>query len=236
METIQLEAQTRDTAIVPGSLRKIRLIPAVFYGKGHKSLALQVSYSDFRKVFLKAGSNKLIDLNIDGKKKNKVLVHEIQYYPLTGAISHIDFLNVNMSEEVTTRVPVECTGVSLAVKDLGGILTTVKHDVTVRCLPMDIPSNIIVDISVLADFSCSVHVKDLVMPKGVKVMDNPDDVVVTVTAPRKEEEITPAAAATGIEGTAAELAAKEEAAKAAEAGTGAPAAEAGAAKGKEEKK
>jgi len=233
MEALQIEAQTRDTAVSARSLRRSRIIPAVYYGKGQKSQPLQVSYQQFRKVFLKAGSNKVIDLNINGKK-TKVLVHDVQYYPLTNAISHIDFLNVKLSEEVTTRVPVELTGMAPAVKDLGGIITTVKRDVTVRCLPMDIPSVIIVDVSTLVDFSCAVHVKDLTLPKGVKIIDNLDDVAVTVTAPRKEEEVAPAAPVTGIEGTAAEAAAQEEAAKVAEVAAG-PEVEGGA-KAKEEKK
>lgn len=230
METIQLEAQSRDVSIAPNKLRREKRIPAVFYGKGLKGVALQVNYQEFRKVFLKAGSNKLIDLNIDGKKKSKVLVHDIQYYPLTGAITHVDFINVNLSEEVTTHVPVEIFGIAPAVKDLGGILTTVKHEINVRCLPAEIPDIIKVDVSVLVDFSKSIHISDLVVPAGVKFMDNVNDVVVTVTAPRKEEEVTPVVTATGIEGTAAEIAAKEDAAKAAEA-----AAVEGGAKAKEKK-
>jgi large subunit ribosomal protein L25 len=232
METLQLEVRTRDTAISPAVLRRERIIPAVFYGRGLKPQVLQVNYPEFRKVFLKSGSNQIIDLSIDGKSKAKVLVHDVQYYPLTGAVSHVDFINVRMTEEITTHVPVEITGVAPAVKDMGGVLTKVKHDVEVKCLPMDIPSKIVVNVEMLVDFSCSIHVKDLVLPKGVKVMDNVEDAVVTVTAPRKEEEITPAAPATGIEGTAAELAAKEEAAKAAEAG----AAPAAGGKAKEDKK
>jgi large subunit ribosomal protein L25 len=231
METIQLAAQSRDASVAANKLRRTKLIPAVFYGKGLKGESLQVNYQEFRKVFLKAGSNKLIDLNIDGKKNNKVLVHEVQYYPLTGAITHIDFINVNLKEEVTTHVPVEVFGIAPAVKDLGGILTTVKHEINVRCLPTEIPDVIKIDVSGLVDFSKSIHISDLNLPVGVKVMDNLKDVVVTVTAPRKEEEVTPVAvAATGIEGTAAELAAKEDAAKAAEA-----AAAEGGAKGKEKK-
>jgi large subunit ribosomal protein L25 len=214
METIQLDAQTRDTNVSPSLLRRTRIIPAVFYGKSQKSLPLQMPYGIFRKVYLKAGGNHIIELHIDGKKKETVLVHDVQFYPLTGEISHVDFLAVSLSEEVTTHVPVEITGVSLAVKDMGGILTTVKHEIEVKCLPMDIPQSIPVDISVLADFTCSVHVKDLNIPAKVKVLDNPEDVVVTVSAPREEEVV---AAPSGLEGTAAEAAAKEEAAAAADA-------------------
>lgn len=234
METLQLDVQTRNKSISPVVLRRERVIPAVFYGRGLKPQVLQVKYPDFRKVFIKSGSNKIIDLNIDGKNKAKVLVQDVQYYPLTGAVSHIDFINVKMTEEITTDVPIEVTGVAPAVKDLGGILTKVKHEVEVKCLPTNIPSTIVVDISVLADFSCSVHVKDLNLPSGVKVTDNPEDAVIIVSAPRKEEEVAPPEAATGIEGTAAEAAAKEDAAASAEAGEAAPAE--GASKSKEEKK
>jgi large subunit ribosomal protein L25 len=230
METIQLEAKTRDVSLAVNRMRKENQIPAVFYGKGLKGTPLQVSYQDFRRVFLKAGSNKLIDLNIDGKKKTKVLVHDVQYYPITGAITHVDFINVTLTEEVSTHVPVEVTGIAPAVKDLGGILTVVKHEINVRCLPTEIPDKITVDVSMLVDFSKSIHISDLNVPAGVKLMDNVKDVVVTVTAPRKEEEVTPVTTATGIEGTAAEAAAKEDAAKAAEAA----AAEGGKAKEKKE--
>jgi large subunit ribosomal protein L25 len=216
MDTLQLEAQTRDVSIKAESLRRQRLIPAVFYGKGLKGTPLKVDYGAFRKIFLKAGSNKLIDLDIDGKKKVKVLVHDVQYYPLTGAINHVDFINVKLSEEVTTHVPVVVEGVAPAVKDLQGILTVVKDEIEVKCLPTALPESVKVDVSELVDFSKSIHVGDLKFPADVKVLDNPKDVVVTVSAPRKEEEVAPTPE-TGIEGTAAEAAAKEDEAKAAEA-------------------
>jgi large subunit ribosomal protein L25 len=215
METVQLEAHSRDSKNSAKNLRKVSQIPAVFYGKGEKAMSLQMDYQVFRKVFIKAGTNRVIDLHIDGKKKTQVLVHQVQYYPITGAITHVDFLHVNLNEEVTTHVPVVTTGVAPAAKDLGGILTIVKHELTVRCLPLEIPQNISVDVSTLVQFSNAIHVSDVVVPKGVKLMDHAEDVVVTVSPPRKEEEVV-VAPATGIEGTAAELAAKEDAVKAAE--------------------
>ncbi len=212
METIQLDAQTRDLGVAAATLRKKRIVPAIFYGKSQKSMPLQMDYGVFRKVYLKAGNNRIVDLTIDGKKKEKVLVHDVQFYPLTGAIDHVDFLAVKMSEEVTTSVPVEIVGISPAVKDLGGVLNTIKHEIEVKCLPMDIPAKFEVDVSSLDAFSTSVHVKDLIVPASVKILDNPEDVIVTVAAPRKEEEVAPVAAS--LEGTAAEAAAKEEAAAA----------------------
>jgi len=232
METVQLEAHSRDQKNSAKNLRKISQIPAIFYGKGEQPMSLQMDYQAFRKVFIKAGTNQVIDLHIDGKKKTQVLVHEVQYYPITGAITHVDFLHVNLNEEVTTHVPVVTIGVAPAVKDLGGILTIVKHELTVRCLPLEIPHNISIDVTSLVQFANSIHVSDVVVPKGVKLMDHLEDVVVTVTPPRKEEELAPATPATGIEGTAAEAAAKEDAAKAAEAA----AAEGGPAKKEEKEK
>jgi large subunit ribosomal protein L25 len=216
METIQLDVQTRDLGMAVSALRKNRLVPAVFYGKGQKNLHLQMDYGVFRKVYLKAGTNRIVDITIDGKKNEKALVHDVQFLPLTGAINHVDFLAVKLSEEVTTSVPVEIVGVSSAVKDLGGILTTIKHEIEVKCLPMDIPQKFEVDISTLDAFSTAIHIKDLSLSAGVKVLDNPEDVIVMVSAPRKEEEVAPATV--GLEGTAAELAAKEAAAKEAVAG------------------
>lgn len=228
METVTLEANTRDMKVTANALRNKRMIPAVFYGKKEESLPLQLDYQSFRKVFIKTGSNQVINLQIDGKKRTHVLVHDIQFHPLTGTIDHVDFLHVNLSEEVTTIVPVEVVGVSPAVKDLGGILTTVKHELKVRCLPMDIPHSVQVDVSSLETLGSAVHVKELTVSKGVQFLDNPDDAVVTVSAPRIEEEAAPAGAVTGLEGTAAEAAAAEDAAKAA--------AEAASAGGKESEK
>ncbi len=225
MEPIQLEAKTRDVKSSPRALRKVKLIPAVFYGKKEKSVPLQMEYQDFRKVFMKAGSNQVVDLHINGKKTN-VLIHDVQYHPLTDAISHVDFLHVDLSVEVTTHVPVVIVGVAPAVKNFSGILTTVKHELTVKCLPMDIPHEITVDISTLEQLSSSIHIKDLEVPKGVQFMDNVEDVIVTVSAPRVEEE-TPAPV--GLEGTAEAAAAAADAAKAA-------AAEAEGAAGKKKEK
>ncbi len=215
MEMVTLAANVRDMKVSPNALRGNRLIPAVYYGKKEETMSLQLDYQTFRKIFLKTASTQVIDLHIDGKKKTPVLVHDIQFHPLTGAIHHVDFLHVNLNEEVTTSVPVEITGLSPAVKDFGGILTTVKHEIKVRCLPMDIPHSVQVDVSTLATLGSAVHVKELNIAKNVQVLDNPDDAVVTVSAPRVEEEATAATAATGLEGTAAEAAAAEDAAKAA---------------------
>jgi large subunit ribosomal protein L25 len=194
MDTLKLDVQLRDSNISASQLRKTKLVPAVYYGKGVKNTPLQVEYQPLRQLFLKAGYSTLVDLNIAGKS-SKVLIHEVKLHPLKGTIEHVDFLHVNLKEEITTEVPIEITGVSPAVKDFGGVLNTVKPEVEIKCLPSDIPHSISVDISSLTELSSAFYIKDLSLPKGVKVLNDPDDVIVIVNAPRVEEAETPAAEA-----------------------------------------
>jgi len=203
MEKILLEVTPRDMKFSPGYLRSQQKIPAVYYGRKEKSIALEVDYQAFRKAFDEAGSNQIIELSIQGKKK-PVLVHEVQYNPITDRISHIDFLHISMDVEVKAHIPVEILGIAPAVKDLGGILTTLKHEIEVRCLPADLPHTIQVDVSGLELLHSSIHIGDLTMPKGVKIHGSVDDVVVTVTPPKVEEEAPTAAAAQAVPEAGAE--------------------------------
>lgn len=211
MDTILLNVEVRDIKTSPSYLRKQRKIPAVFYGNKEKSIPLQVDYQSFRKAYDKAGGNQVIELSIDGKKK-PVLVHDVQYNHLTDAFSHVDFIHVNMHEEVKAHIPVVIVGVSPAVKDLGGILTTLHHELEVKCLPGDLPHEINVDISGLEQLHSSIHLRDLTLPKGVKLTGNLDDTVVTISVAKVEvveapaataAETAPAAGAAPAEGAAA---------------------------------
>lgn len=205
MDTFVLETSARPVAAKAKNLRRQGKIPAVYYGRGKTSLSLQLDYHTFRKIFEKAGENTLIDLSVDGKKV-PVLVHDVQFDPVTDAISHVDFIHVDMEKEVTTSVKVVVVGLAPAVKNLGGILDLQKHEIKIRCLPKNLIHSIEVDVSGIVDFHTSVHVKELKVPTTVKVLDNPEDTVVTATPPRAEEEAKPAeavaAAVPGTEGAA----------------------------------
>lgn len=204
MQTFALEATGRQMTLKPKAIRASGRIPAVYYGRGKASLSLELNYQTFRKVFEKAGENTIIDLTVDGKKV-PVLVHDVQFDPVTDKIAHVDFIHVDMEKEVTTSVKVTFVGVAPAVKNLGGILDVQKHEIKIKCLPKDLIHGIEVDVSPIVDYHTSIHVKDLKVPATVKILDNPDDTVVTATPPRAEEETKPAEAAAvpGAEGTAA---------------------------------
>jgi large subunit ribosomal protein L25 len=200
METIVLEAKNRDPQLSPKYLRKNRRIPAVYYGHDQKNALLELDYQSFRKVYMKAGSNQVVQLQMAGKK-TPVLIHEVQFNPLTDGFDHVDFLHVNMNEEVTAMIPIEVNGVSPAVKDHGGILTTLKHEVEVTCLPGDLPHSIPVDISGLAELHTSIYLKDLIIPKNVKLNGDLEEPVLSVVPPKIEEE-APVAEAPAAEGAA----------------------------------
>ncbi len=212
MQKIILEASPRDAKIPAKVLRRQRKIPAVYYGHKVPNIPVQLDYQSFKKVFAHAGGNQIVELNIGGDVK-PVLIHEVQYDPLTDQFNHVDFLHINMDEEVNAAVPVVLKGVAPAVKNLGGILTTLKHEIKIRCLPANLPPMIEIDISGLEQLHSSIHVRDLSLPTGVKLHEEMDDVVVTVTALKVEEEKAPEAAALPPEGVP--LAGAEEKAKAA---------------------
>ncbi len=170
------------------------LIPGVCYGSGQKNISIALDYQAFRKVYLTAGENTIIDLEVEGASTPfPVLVHDIQYDSVYGNFNHVDFIFVRMDQEVTTHVSLTFIGVAPAVKELGGVLVTHKSEIAIKCLPKYLIHKVDVDISGLVDFHCAFHVKELVgIPKEVTVLDNPEDVLVTVVPPRAEEEVKPA--------------------------------------------
>ncbi|HAU40233.1 MAG: 50S ribosomal protein L25, large subunit ribosomal protein L25 [Candidatus Peregrinibacteria bacterium GW2011_GWF2_43_17] len=192
MDTYKLELSLRDLKKKVRNLRKQELIPCVIYGKGIDSLAMQVEYQPFRKVYRKAGGNNIIDLKV-GDKEYKALVHHVDFDPVTDKIAHIDFINVRMDREITAQVPLEFFGISLAVKDLGGTIVHSRDRLTVRCLPAKLPGKIEVDITPIVDFRTVVTVKDIKLPEGVVVLEKQEQAIASAVAPRaEEEEIKPA--------------------------------------------
>lgn len=216
MENIILEAQTRDLNKKAGAFREEGFIPAEFYGKGIKNQSVVLKYQDFRKAYKAAGKNTIIQLVVDGKGKINVLVNDVKYHPVTDVIEHVDFINVNMAEEIHTIIPLVFTGVSPAVKDSAGTLITNLEELKVKCLPKDLIPNIEVSIVSLVDFHSTIHVKDLNVPATIHVLNNPEDLVAMVAAHREEKEEAPVAAA--VEGATAEGAAAPADGKTPEAG------------------
>lgn len=219
MDTMTLEVQSRSLESRARDLLNSNLIPAEYYGRGVANKSLQIDYQTFRKLFRFAGTNTVIELNVDGKEKVNVLVHDLQRDPVSDLITHIDFVNVRMDEEIHTHIPLEFVGVSKAVKELGGILVHHLDEIEVKCLPKALVHNIEVSLDPLVDFHSFVRVKDIVLPPGITVLDNLEDVVVSASAPRVEEEaVAPAAEGVAAGAAAGAVAPVEGAEPAAEGG------------------
>lgn len=187
MATLELEAKVRDLSVKPKDYRKNKQIPAVCYGQGMEPEPVAIDYQTFRRTFREAGTSQVISLMIEGKK-TPVLVHDITYNSLNNEFHHIDFLRVNMKEEVVATVPVEVEGVSPAVKNLGGILSIVKDEVEVKALPSDIPPKIVIDIEKLENIGDAVHISDLQLGDKVEILAELEEVLVSVSAAREYEE------------------------------------------------
>lgn len=172
------------------SVRQEGKIPAEFYGHGMENKTLAVDRKEFQKVFKQAGENTVVNLVLDGKKQ-PCLVHDVQHDTVSGEVIHIDFYGVRMDEKLRTMVPLEFSGESPAVKELGGILNKAVAEIEVEALPADLPHSFMVDISGLAELNQSIYVKDIKASKNVKILMDADTAVVTVTEPAPEEETAP---------------------------------------------
>ncbi len=188
MDKLQLKAQARDLkTTTPKSLRKQGLLPAVLYGHKIQNAALSVDLREFEKVLKKAGESTIVDLMTSDGKIHPVLIHEIQYHYLTSQPIHVDFYQVSMTEKLKAKVALEFVGESSAVKTLGGVLVKILSEIEVECLPADLPHNIPVSLEGLKTMENTIHVKDLVVSPKVKVLTNPDEMVVKVQPPRDVE-------------------------------------------------
>ncbi len=168
-------------------MRREGMIPAELYGRGLKNIHLAVPVKEFKKAYQEAGTNTVVNVVV-GAEKHPALIHDVVRNYLTENIEHIDFYQVRMDEKIKAKIPLAFMGESAAVKEKAAILNKAMVEVEVEALPADLPHRISVDLSALDDLNKSVYVKDLTIPKGVKVLVDEGTVVVTATPPAKEEE------------------------------------------------
>ena len=218
-----LNVETRQ-GVGKGVARKLRAagrIPGVCYGKGEPSIPISLDPRALRHLLehSEAGMNTLINLAVEGGGAfdgRMMLVRELQKDPVKGSYLHADLFAVDVQHAVEVSVPIHITGRAQGV-ELGGILDQVLREIDLECLPLAIPSEILVDVSEL-DVGDSLHVSDLALPEGVTLRSDPGLSVVSVVAPAKVEEVAEVAEEAEVEGEepAAE-ARKEEAPEEAEA-------------------
>jgi len=189
MAEVTLEVARRESS-GKGVARKLRQqgrIPAVVYGGHRESVAIEVDRKAVAELIQKSqhGVRSIFLLKMaDTDQQRHAMIKEIQMDPISRKMTHIDFIRVVMDEVIRTTVPVHVTGTAIGVKQ-GGLLDFQVRDLHVECLPTAIPDSIEVDISEL-DVHDYVRIGDIKLPDGVKVLDDPDRVVVGVTLARAE--------------------------------------------------
>lgn len=198
------EAMELSAILRQGSVADIKeMIPAVIYGSGIETFSLAVKRPEFEKVYSKSGESGLVSLKLEDGREMPVIIKDIQFDALKHRAIHVDFYKVNMSEKVTADTTLNFIGESPAVKSQGGIVVEHLDQLEVECLPADLVQKIDIDVSVLVNIGDSIYVKDIVMPKGVTVKNDPEEIVVHVIEPNKVvEEVPVVAEVAPVEGAA----------------------------------
>ncbi len=180
---LTLEAKKREKgAVVPEGQ-----MVAVFYGKTTPSTPVTISLSDFKKVWEEAGESTVVTIASD-EGNHDALIHDVQFDVVTGEPVHVDFYVFEKGKKIEVEIPIEFTGKSAAVADLGGILVKVMHELPIEAAPKDLPHEIVVDISTLATFDDVIAAKDITLPDGVVLAVDGEEIIASVSEPKEEEE------------------------------------------------
>lgn len=187
MEKVVLHATLRSvTGKQVGVLRREGKLPAIMYGYQVEPTPIVLDLREATRLLHGLTGSSVVTVEVDGKE-NSVLVREKQRDFIRGTLLHVDFLVISMTTKIRTDVAVEIVGLSPAVKDFNGVVTTGVSKVEVEALPQYLPERFIVDISHLAKIGDSIHVRDLPVLENVEVLEDGDEMIVNITAEAAEE-------------------------------------------------
>jgi len=188
---LKVQLRTAKGSAAAGRLRRQGIAPAVIYGKDRVPMDIQLNEHEFVMLLRSHKSeNMILDMDVEGSGVIKTLVKAIQHHPVTSRVIHADFYEVSMTRRIEISVQIMLTGVAAGVSQQGGILEHVLREVSLECLPGDIPEEIPLDVSGL-------HIGDVLRVKDIRLdsskytfLDDPDVVVATVAAIRTTEQET----------------------------------------------
>jgi large subunit ribosomal protein L25 len=192
---MNVELRSKTGKGISRQLRGADKVPGVVYGKGMDPMAVSINYRDLQTAMAgEGGRNNLITLVGGGSlDQSMAIIADLQRDAIKGTYKHVDLHRINMNEKLRITVPVILKGTAIGVKE-GGLLDFAHHELHVECLPANIPDHIEIDVTNLA-MTHSIHVSEILLPEGVKVLDNPKTPVVSILGRLKEEEAEEAAAA-----------------------------------------
>jgi large subunit ribosomal protein L25 len=206
MEEVVLKAIPR--SVVGKQVKAIRRegkLPAVIYGHYIEPIVIELDLRDTTRSLTGLAPSALVTVDVNGTP-HRTLVREKQRNKITGMLLHVDFLAVSMTEKLHADVYIEVVGVAPAIKDFSGVLVTGLDAVEVECLPQDLPERIVVDTSGLLKIGDGIYVRDLAVPEGVKILEEPETMVALIAAQAAvEEEVVPVAAEEEVVGEGPEV-------------------------------
>ena len=187
-EVLSGKIREKTGKVATKEVRRNGEIPAVLYGL-KDNLSFSVCPDNLKDILTAKGQNALIDLNLEGNKKRKVILKEFQSHPLKERWVHVDFLEVDVTKTVKVSVNVHLIGKSAGEK-MGGLVNQVLKSIHVECLPLDIPQSVDLDVTAV-ELGQVLHVSDLSLPDKVKILHQPNEVILSVQLEKvKEEETT----------------------------------------------
>jgi large subunit ribosomal protein L25 len=199
MDHVVLNAQKRANtgSAEAARLRRSGKIPAVVYGRSGKAMPIVLDALEFGRKTKGISESTLLNLSVDGSQ-HEVFIKDTQRDIFKGAFLHVDFYEVEKGKALHAKVPVHVVGNAQGVRE-GGVLEAPLHELEIECLPKDLPEHIDVDVSHLKGNE-SIHVRDLKLASGIKILTNPEQVVALVKFAKAEvaaetTEAAPAAAA-----------------------------------------
>jgi large subunit ribosomal protein L25 len=195
-ESVLMVAEKRDGRGTKAArrLRAKGLVPAVVYGHKEETIAVSLSLELVEKAIRRGV--RVVDLQAGGKVE-KALIRDVQWDHLGKELLHLDFARVAADERIVITVPLEIRGTAPGISQ-GGVLDQPLHSLSIECLAISVPDSIRVPVNEL-QLNGVIHVKDLILPSGVKAMADPDAVVVHVPLKQVEEEAAPAPAPEAVE-------------------------------------
>lgn len=189
MEKVVLKAEKRD--VIGKQVRAMRRagkLPAVIYGRHTEPINVSLDAHDASLLLGRVTSSSLVTIELEGKEY-PTLVREKQRDYIKNRLLHVDFLAVSLTESLRASVSLNFTGLSMAVKDYNAVLVTNLQSLQVECLPTDLPERIDVDITPLERPGDGIRVRDVQVADNIKLLDDPDTMVVVATFAKVEEEV-----------------------------------------------
>ena len=186
--TLQVERRESSGKNETRRLRAAGKVPGVVYGTGGVSVSIQIDRVEMVNILREGGDNSIFLLKVPGTSESRhTMIKEMQIHPIEHRIMHVDFQRIEMSENVQVKVSVELVGESEGTKNEGGLVEFITREVEIDCLPALIPAALPLDLSAL-HIGMHLEAGDIELPEGVALVEDEERVIVSIVAPRVEEE------------------------------------------------